>query len=208
ALRRALEAARAQRYAPLEVLAVDNASTDGSQAMVRDEFPDVHLVALPENIAAAARNAGVRAAKGEIVFTLDNDVLFTTPDDVARGVAVFERHPRAAIVNFTISGPDGVLSRRDWCHPRDPDRWADTEFSTDYVLEGASACRREAFLAAGGGGVGAWGGGVVDAVGGSRQALRTRRAISRQTARRLRQIRALRPSLVARVMRHARARLI
>ena len=87
ALRRALEAARAQRYAPLEVLAVDNASTDGSQEMVRDEFPDVHLVALPENIAAAARNEGVRAAKGEIVFTLDNDVLFTTPDDVARGVA-------------------------------------------------------------------------------------------------------------------------
>ena len=65
ALRRALEAARGQRYAPLEILAVDNASTDGSQEMVRDEFPDVHLVALPANIAAAARNEGVRAAKGE-----------------------------------------------------------------------------------------------------------------------------------------------
>ena len=150
ALRRALEAARGQRYAPLEILAVDNASTDGSQEMVRDEFPDVHLVALPANIAAAARNEGVRAAKGEIVFTLDNDVLFTTPEDVARGVAAFERHPRAAVVNFTILGPDGVLSRRDWCHPRDPDRWANTEFVTDYVLEGASACRREAFVASGG----------------------------------------------------------
>src|SRR5207245_857748 len=82
------------------------------------------------------------AAKGEIVFTLDNDVLFTTPDDVARGVAAFERHSRAAVVSFTILGPGGTLSRRDWCHPRDPDRWADTEFLTDYVLEGASACRR------------------------------------------------------------------
>jgi GT2 family glycosyltransferase len=110
----------------------------------------VHLLALPRNIAAAARNEAVRLAKGEIVFTLDNDVLFTTPDDVARGVAVFERHPRAAVVNFTILGPDGHLSRRDWCHPRDPDRWADREFATDYVLEGASACRRDAFIAAGG----------------------------------------------------------
>jgi GT2 family glycosyltransferase len=294
ALRRALEAARAQRYAPLEVLAVDNASTDGSQQMVRDEFPDVHLVALPANIAAAARNEGVRAAKGEIVFTLDNDVLFTTPDDVARGVAAFERHPRAAVVNFTILGPDGVLSRRDWCHPRDPDRWADAEFLTDYVLEGASACRREAFLAAGGywppffighegwdlalrlldaghdlvyspdvrvrhmvdptvrpssriyytftrnavwvamrryrpgaaaasmardlalmafaaaraGELSAWARGVIDAALGSRQALRTRRAMSRQTARRLREIRALKPSIVARAVRHARERLI
>jgi GT2 family glycosyltransferase len=294
ALRRALEAARAQRYAPLEVLAIDNASTDGSQEMVRDEFPDVHLVALPENIAAAARNEGVRAAKGEIVFTLDNDVLLGTPDDVARGVAAFERHPRAAVVNFTILGPDGVLSRRDWCHPRDPDRWAGTEFLTDYVLEGASACRREAFLAAGGywrpffighegwdlalrlldaghelvyspdvqvrhmvdptvrpssriyytftrnavwvalrsyparaaaasiardmllmaytaaraGELGAWARGVVDAARGSRRALRTRRPMSVETSRRLARIRALKPSIAARALRHARERLI
>ena len=294
ALRRALEAARAQRYAPLEVLAVDNASTDGSQEMVRDEFPDVHLVALPENIAAAARNEGVRAAKGEIVFTLDNDVLFTTPDDVARGVAAFERHPRAAVVNFTILGPDGVLSRRDWCHPRDPDRWAGAEFVTDYVLEGASACRRDVFLASGGywppffighegwdlamrlldaghdlvyspavrvrhmvdptvrpssriyytftrnaiwvalrthrpvaalatiakdlalmgfasaraGELAAFARGVVDESRDAGQALRTRRAMSRETARRLRTIRALQPSIASRAWRHARERLI
>jgi GT2 family glycosyltransferase len=150
ALRGALEAARDQRYPVLEIIAVDNASTDGSAEMVRGDFPDVRLVQLPDNIAAAARNAGVAAAKGEIVVTLDNDVRLTTRDDIERGLAVFERHPRAAVVNFMIVGPDGRLSRRDWCHPRDPDRWSGSEFLTDYVLEGASACRREAFLAAGG----------------------------------------------------------
>jgi GT2 family glycosyltransferase len=118
--------------------------------MVRDEFPDVRLVRLPENIAAAARNVGVAAAKGDLVVTLDNDVRLTSPDDVARMVEVFERHPRAALVNFMIVGPDGGLSRRDWCHPRDLEVWGEREFATDYVLEGASACRREAFLAAGG----------------------------------------------------------
>jgi GT2 family glycosyltransferase len=294
ALRRALEAARAQNYAPLEVLAVDNASTDGSQAMVRDEFPDVHLVALPANIAAAARNAGVAAAKGEIVFTLDNDVLFTTPDDVARGVAAFERWPRAAVVNFTILGPDGALSRRDWCHPRDIDAWSGREFATDYVLEGASACRREAFLATGGywppffighegwdlalrlldaghelvyspdvrvrhmvdqtvrpssriyytftrnalwvalrnlrpaaavasiakdlalmgfasaraGELAAFRRGILEAARGARAAWSTRHPIARDTAHRLRRIRALKPSLLARAVRHTRERLI
>jgi GT2 family glycosyltransferase len=294
ALRRALAAAREQRWPSLEIIAVDNASTDGSCEMVRDEFPDVHLVALSANIAAAARNEGVRAAKGDIVFTLDNDVLFTTPDDVAQAVAVFERHPRAAVVNFAILGPDGALSRRDWCHPRDPRTWAEREFLTDYVLEGASACRREAFLASGGywppffighegwdlalrlldaghdlvytptvrvrhmvdptarpssriyytftrnavwvalrnerppeaagtilrdlvlmafaaaraGEPRAWCRGVRDAVRGIPQALAARRPMSEATARRLRALRALKPSLVARAVRHARERLI
>lgn len=149
ALRHALDAARRQRY-PAELLAVDNGSTDGSAEMVRDEFPDVHLVRLPANIGAAARNAGVEAAKGEVVFTLDNDVRFTTPDGVERALEAFARHPRAAVVNFAILGPDGHLSRRDWCHPRDVDTWGGHEFLSDYVLEGASACRREAFLAVGG----------------------------------------------------------
>ena len=149
ALREALASARGQTF-PVEILAVDNASTDGSAEMVRDEFPDVRLVQLPENVAAAARNVGVASAKGDIVFTLDNDVRLSTPDDVARGLEVFQRHPRAAVVNFMIVGPDGALCRRDWCHPRDPDAWGEREFATDYVLEGASACRREAFLAGGG----------------------------------------------------------
>jgi GT2 family glycosyltransferase len=150
ALREALDAARRQRGPILEIIAVDNASTDGSAEMVRDEFPDARLVELDANVGASARNAGVAAAKGEIVVTIDNDVRFTTPDDVDRALAVFERYPRAAVVNFMIVGADGALSRRDWCHPRDADRWAEHEFPTDYVLEGASACRRDAFLAVGG----------------------------------------------------------
>jgi len=148
-LRGALEAARRQRGA-FEIIAVDNASTDGSAEMVQREFPDVRLIRLSSNVGAAGRNAGVTAAKGDIVVTLDNDVLFTTPHDVERVATVFARHPRAAIVNFMIVGADGQLSRRDWCHPRDADQWAQSEFPTSYVLEGASACRREAFLATGG----------------------------------------------------------
>jgi len=278
----------------LETIVVDNASTDGSAAMVRAEFPEVRLVSLPENVGAAARNAGVAAAKGEIVFTLDNDVLLTTPDDVERGVAAFARHPRAAVVNFMILGPDGRLSRRDWCHPRDCDRFGETEFPTDYVLEGASACRRDAFLAVGGywppffighegwdlalrlldaghelvytpdvrvrhmvnpsvrpssriyytftrnavwvalrnhrpaaalgsiakdlalmsfaavraGELRAWARALVDAVRGADAALATRRPLSPTTYTRLRQIRALKPSFLVRVLRHLRERLI
>lgn len=150
ALRRTLAAARRQRGPVHEVIVVDNGSTDGSVEMVRRDFPDVHLIALDRNEGTAARNVGVAAARADIVVTLDNDVLLTTAEDVARAVDAFARYPRAAVVDFMVLGPDGRLSRRDWCHPRDADRWAEAEFPTSCVLEGASACRRAAFLAVGG----------------------------------------------------------
>jgi hypothetical protein len=65
-----------------------------------------------------------------------------------------------------------------------------------------------AFSSARAGEVPAFARGVVDAVRGAPRALGTRRAMSRGTARRLARIRALKPSLVARALRHARERLI
>ena len=149
-LRLTLERAWSQHYPDLELLVVDNASTDGSDRMVEEEFPGVRLVRLPENIGCAARNAGLAAAKGEIVITIDNDVLLTTPDDVRTAVEILKQRPSVACVNFKILDTEGNLSRRDWCHPRDWRRFADQEFLTDYVLEGASALRREAFERVGG----------------------------------------------------------
>lgn len=149
-LRQAIRQALAQDYPELEVLVVDNASTDGSDRLVETEFPAVRLVRLPENIGCAARNAGVAAAKGEIVLTIDNDVLLTTPHDVRTVVEIFRQRPRVGCVNFMVLDGDGRLSRRDWCHPRDGERFAEDEFPTDMILEGASAIRRGVFEEAGG----------------------------------------------------------
>jgi GT2 family glycosyltransferase len=149
-LRLAIAEAVKQDYQPLEVVVVDNGSTDGSAGMVAHEFPEVRLIRLPDNVGCAARNDGVAAAKGEIVVTIDNDVLLASRDAVRRAVDVFARHPTAGCVNFAILDQAGNVSLRDWCHPRDWRRFAGTEFQTDYVLEGASAFRREAFERAGG----------------------------------------------------------
>ncbi|MGH9318292.1 MAG: glycosyltransferase family 2 protein [Vicinamibacteria bacterium] len=149
-LRRAIEQALAQDYSPLEVLVVDNASTDGSDSMVEKEFPSVRLVRLPQNVGCAARNVGVESAKGEIVLTIDNDVLLEGTFNIPLIVRAFEERPGTACLNFKILRPDGALSNRDWCHPRDWRLFANQTFETDYVLEGASAFRRESFLAVGG----------------------------------------------------------
>jgi GT2 family glycosyltransferase len=149
-LRRCLGKVLAQSWSDLDVIVVDNASTDGSDQMVAEEFPQVHLVRLEKNVGCAARNAGVAAARGEIVITIDNDVLLEDPDSVSRVMQIFERQAAVGCVNFKIADGEGRLSRRDWCHPRDPDRYGDESFLTDYVLEGACAFRRRAFEGVGG----------------------------------------------------------
>lgn len=57
----------------VEILVVDNASTDDTRAAVKANYPDVRLIALDENLAAAGRNEGAYAAGSNIVVMLDDD---------------------------------------------------------------------------------------------------------------------------------------
>ena len=74
-LRRCLSALRAD-HSSKSVTVVDNASGDGTRELVRDEFPEVTLVELPENMGfGRAVNAGVREGLGEAIVLINNDVL-------------------------------------------------------------------------------------------------------------------------------------
>lgn len=79
-----------------EVFVVDNASTDGSAAIV-ETFPSVRLVQLPNNVGfSAGNNAGIRATKSELVMLLNNDTV-VPPGAIDRLVARLDAHPEAAI---------------------------------------------------------------------------------------------------------------
>jgi len=73
-LPRCLEALRAQQRLPDEVIVVDGGSTDGTVEFLEREYPEVTVVALPENRGfAGATNAGIRRAAGDYIATLNND---------------------------------------------------------------------------------------------------------------------------------------
>jgi GT2 family glycosyltransferase len=63
-------------YTPIEVLFVDNDSTDGSVDIVKANFPTVNILENGENLGyAEGNNRGVAIAKGKYVVTLNNDII-------------------------------------------------------------------------------------------------------------------------------------
>lgn len=90
-----LDSLRAQTYRRLEIIVVDNASTDNSAALVRERYPEVRLIVLPENRGLTGGvNAGIRAAQGEIIALLNNDAE-AEPAWVEALVQALEAHPEA-----------------------------------------------------------------------------------------------------------------
>ena len=73
-----LDALLDQDPAPDEVIVVDNHSDDGSREMVAERYPHARVVDTGTNLGpAAARNAGVRVARGDRLLFVDNDVVMT-----------------------------------------------------------------------------------------------------------------------------------
>ncbi len=71
-----LKSLRKQTYRGFKVIMVDNGSTDGSISLVQRDFPEVEVIALPDNTGFAnAVNVGIKATQAEYVFLLNNDTI-------------------------------------------------------------------------------------------------------------------------------------
>jgi GT2 family glycosyltransferase len=96
-----LESVYAQSYRPVEVIVVDNASSDGSIDVVREKFSDVHLVVCGENLGfAEGNNRGVAIARGELVVLLNDDALVT--DGWIQGLLEMLQRPGVAVVTSRV----------------------------------------------------------------------------------------------------------
>jgi len=81
----------------LEIIVVDNASTDGSVEIVREKFPEVKLICLPENKGLFAYNVGFATAQGKYIVVLDDDS-FPAKDAIATAVSKLEKCPYIGVV--------------------------------------------------------------------------------------------------------------
>ncbi len=98
-----------------EVWVVDNASSDGSAAMVRERFPQVRLIENVQNIGfARANNQALAQADGRYLLLLNSDTI-VKPGALRALVEFMDAHPDAGAVGARLLNADGSLQPS--CHP-------------------------------------------------------------------------------------------
>lgn len=111
-----LNRGREQGERPLttEVIVVDNASTDGSAALVATEFPQVRLIANAENRGfTGGNNQGIAVSRGRYVMLLNPDTE-VVGDALAAMVTYMDSRPEVGVLGPQLLYPDGSVqsSRR------------------------------------------------------------------------------------------------
>jgi GT2 family glycosyltransferase len=129
-----LDSALAQTHRPLEIIAVDDGSTDETPAILTDyrtRHPAVVRIHRQPNAgAAAARNHGLGQARGEFVKFLDADDLLS-PESVAAQVAALANKPRHLAHGVWGRFHDDPASTRFTPHPG----WHDSDSPPDWICE-------------------------------------------------------------------------
>ena len=141
-----------QRPLRLQIIVVDSASSDGSQAMLAEQFPQVELIACSENVGfPRGNNMGLERANGRYILLLNPDTV-VHQDALAKMVTYLEENPQVGVVGAQLLNADGTVqsSRRrfptlwtaffesTWLQPHAPQAVLDHYYVRD-VADGETA---------------------------------------------------------------------
>jgi len=102
-------------YQNMEVIVVDNASTDGTSEMIRRDFPHARLIQIEKNIGIGGFNVGFANAKGEYIVVLDDDS-YPEKDAIARAVKRLQKDDTIPAIagNIILPQSGGFGNNENW----------------------------------------------------------------------------------------------
>lgn len=122
--RYAIDSALAQTYRNIEIIVVDDCSTDNSPDYIRDKYADdsrLRLIAMDKNMGVAnARNAGIKEARGEYIALLDNDDVWEK-DKLARQMALAKQGADIVYCSYDFIDEDNSTIKRAFIVPERTD---------------------------------------------------------------------------------------
>jgi len=105
----------------MEVIVCDNASGDGSEAIIKKQFPWVHFIQNGKNVGfAAGNNPGIRRAKGRYILLLNSDTE-VSKGTLAHMIRFMDAHPQAGAATCKLLLQDGSMDPA--CHRGFPTPW-------------------------------------------------------------------------------------
>lgn len=148
----AMRSATAQTFTSYEIIVVDDGSQEDIAAVVQVVAGAAgRCIRVPHGGPAAARNAGVQAARGELLAFLDSDDLWH-PEHLAATVAVLQARPEVGLVYHDaveVDEDERELPRQRR-RPYAAGRVTQDLLVYDFIFTPTVVCRRESFCAAGG----------------------------------------------------------
>lgn len=119
-LKQCLDSLKRQEFKDFEIIVVDNGSEDGSVQFIETHYPEVRIVKLSKNYGfSKAVNDGIKEAKGELVFLLNNDTE-VAPDCLYNCKQAIQNYPDNHIFALRIMNykTRDVIESVGICYPK------------------------------------------------------------------------------------------
>ncbi len=109
-----LNSVMVQDYQPIEIIVVDNHSSDGTAILIKEKFPAIKLIINDRNLGASmAKNQGVLLAKGEYVWFLDSDTEILNKTCLSMMLYLLQKDPEIGAIGGEIYiGDNGLTQMR------------------------------------------------------------------------------------------------